>query len=59
MAATHCVLSRAPRGKLFECGGIWRKQNTETGTDYYTLTIRDHRFSANLGKAASRDDMSL
>jgi len=42
-----------------ECGGIWKKQNKETGADYYTLTVRDHGFNANLGKAASQDDMSL
>ncbi|WP_354545858.1 hypothetical protein [Roseovarius sp. MBR-78] len=30
-----------------------------TGTDYYTLTIRDHGFNANLGKAANQDDISL
>ena len=57
MAPTHRVLGRSPRGKLVECGGIWKKQNKETGADYYTLTIRDHGFNANLGKAANgRDD---
>jgi hypothetical protein len=46
MAPTHRVLGRSPRGKLVECGGIWKKQNKEgTGADYYTLTIRDHGFS--------------
>lgn len=34
-------------------------QNKETGADYYTLTIRDHGFNANLGKAANQDDLSL
>ena len=48
MAPTHRVLGRSPRGKLVECGGIWKKQNKETGADYYTLTIRDHGFNANL-----------
>ena len=59
MAPTHRVLGRSPRGKLIECGGIWKKQNKETGADYYTLTIRDHGFNANLGKAANQDDLSL
>jgi uncharacterized protein (DUF736 family) len=59
MAPTHRVLGRSPRGKLVECGGIWKKQNKETGADYYTLTIRDHGFNANLGKAANQDDLSL
>jgi len=49
-------LGRSPRGKLVECGGIWKKQNKETGADYFTLTIRDHAFNANLGIAASQDD---
>jgi|GEM_PF-222214 Uncharacterized conserved protein len=59
MAPTHRVLGRSPRGKLVECGGIWKKQNKETGADYYTVTIRDHGFNANLGKAANQDDLSL
>ena len=59
MAPTHRVLARSPRGKLVECGGIWKKPNKETGADYYTLTIRDHGFNANLGKAANQDDLSL
>jgi len=42
MAPTHRVLGRSPRGKLVECGGIWKKQNKDTGSDYFTLTVRDH-----------------
>ena len=53
MAPTHRVLGRSPRGNLVECGGIWKKQNKETGADYYTLTIRDHGFNAN------QEDLSL
>ena len=48
------VLARA-----VHLAGIWKKQNKETGADYYTLTIRDHGFNANLGKAANQDDLSL
>ena len=59
LAPTHRVLGRSPRGKLVECGGVWKKQNKETGADYFTLTIRDHAFNANLGIAASQDDASL
>ena len=59
VAPTHRVLGRSPRGKLVECGGIWKKQNKDTGADYFTLTVRDHAFDANLGKAASQNDMSL
>jgi uncharacterized protein (DUF736 family) len=59
MAPTHRVLGRSPRGKLVECGGIWKKQNKDTGSDYFTLTVHDHAFNANLGKAASEDDTSL
>ena len=47
------------RGRLVECGGIWKKQNRETGADYFTLTIRDFGFNANLGKAAHQDDETL
>ncbi|MCR8550041.1 DUF736 domain-containing protein [Salipiger sp. P9] len=57
MAPTHRVLGRSPRGKLVECGDIWKKQNNEAGADYYMLTIRDHGFNANLGKAANQDDL--
>ena len=59
MAPTHRVLGRSPRGRLVECGGIWCKQNRDTGADYYTLTIRDYGFNANLGKAAQQDDAAL
>ena len=59
MAPTHRVLGRSPRGRLVECGGIWKKQNRDTGADYFTLTIRDHGFNANLGKSANQDDDTL
>ncbi len=59
LAPTHRVLGRSPRGNLVECGGIWKKQNKETGADYFTLTVRDFSFNANLGIAASQDDASL
>jgi len=56
MAPTHRVLGRSPRGRLAECGGIWKKQNRDAGAEYFTLSIRDFGFSANLGKAANEDD---
>ncbi len=56
MAPTHRVFARSPRGKLVECGGVWKKENKETGAEYFTLTIRDFNFNANLGKAANQDD---
>ncbi len=59
MAPTHRVLARSPRGRLVDCGGIWKKQSRETGADYFTLTIRDYCFNANLGKAALQDDATL
>ncbi|NOD85930.1 MULTISPECIES: DUF736 family protein [unclassified Ruegeria] len=59
MSPTHRVLGRSPRGRLVECGGIWKKQNRETGADYFTLTIRDFGFNANLGKAAHQHDETL
>ena len=59
MAPTHRVFARSPRGKLVECGGVWKKENKETGAEYFTLTIRDYNFNANLGKAAGQDDDSV
>lgn len=59
LAPTHRVLGRSPRGRLVECGGIWKKQNRETGAAYFTLTIRDFGFNANLGKAANQEDDAL
>ena len=56
MAPTHRVLGRSPRGRLVECGGIWKKQKRDTGADYFTMSIRDFGFNANLGKAANQDD---
>lgn len=59
MAPTHRVFARSPRGKLVECGGVWKKQNQDTGADYFTLSIRDYGFNANLGKAAGQDEDNL
>jgi len=59
MAPTHRVLGRSPRGRLVECGGIWKKQNRDTGADYFTMSIRDYGFNANLGTAAHQDDPSM
>lgn len=59
MAPSHRVFARSPRGKLVECGGMWKKENKETGAEYFTLTIRDYNFNANLGKAAGQDDDSV
>lgn len=59
MAPTHRVMARSPRGRLVECGGVWKKQNQETGSDYFTLSIRDFGFNANLGMAANQDDDSV
>ena len=56
MAPTHRVLGRSPRGRLVECGGIWKKQNRDTGADYFTMSIRDFGFNANFGKVANQDD---
>ena len=53
MAAPPRALGRSPCGKLVERGGIWRKQNKETGADDYRLTIRHHGLNANLGMAAN------
>jgi len=52
-------LGRSPGGKLAECGGIGKKQNKETGADYFTLTVRGFSFNANLGKAANQKDAAL
>ena len=41
MSPTHRVMARSPRGRLVECGGVWKKQNQEIGSDYFTLSIRD------------------
>ena len=40
MAPTHRVLGRSPRGRLVECGGVWKKQNRDTGADYRPDAIR-------------------
>ncbi len=59
MAPTHRVLGRSPRGRLVECGGIWKKQKRDTGADCFTMSIRDLGFNANLCKAANQDDDTL
>lgn len=59
MAPTHRVMARSPRGKLFEVGGVWKKLSNETGAEYFTLSIREYGFNANLGRAAKQDDPSV
>jgi len=59
MAPTHRVVGSSPNGSLVECGGILKKQNRETGTDYFTLAIRDYGFVADFGKAANQEDGTL
>ena len=59
MAPTRRVFARSPREKPVECGGGWRKENKETGAEYFTISIRDFNFNANLGKAASQDDNTV
>jgi hypothetical protein len=39
--------------------GIWKKQIKDTGSDCFALTVYDHAFNANLGKATSQIDISL
>lgn len=56
MAPTHRILAPSPAGRLVECGGVWKKLNKETQEPYYTLSIRDYGFNANLGRAANQDD---
>ena len=56
MAPTHRVFSRSPRGRQIEIGGVWKKFNKETGEPYFTLSIRQYGFNANLGIAAGQDD---
>ena len=36
-----------------------KKQNRDTGADYFTLSIRDYGFNANLGKAANQEDAAF
>lgn len=57
IAPTHRAVDRSPRSELVECGGIWKIQNRETGAGYFSLSIRDHGFNANLGKAANQDGL--
>lgn len=59
MAPTHRIWGKSPSGHQVECGGIWKNKNKENGNDYFSLTIRDFDFKANLGKAAFQDDVTL
>jgi uncharacterized protein (DUF736 family) len=59
LAPSHRIFARSPRGKLIECGAVWKKENKETGSVYFTLSIRDYSFNANLGIAAGQDDVSV
>ena len=57
-APTHRVWGKSPNGHQVECGGIWKKVSQED-KEYFTLSIRDHRFNANLGIAAFQDEVSM
>lgn len=59
MAPTHRIRGKSPNGHDVECGGIWKNKNKENGNDYFTLSIRDFEFRANLGKAAFQKDPTL
>lgn len=56
MAPTHRLYSRSPRGRRIEVGGVWKKFSKETGAAYFTLSIPQYGFNANLGIAAGQDD---
>ena len=58
-APTHRVLAKSPQGRLFECGGVWKKHHQVTGDEYFTINIREFNFNANLGQAAGQDDVSV
>lgn len=57
-APTHRVYAKSPRGHDIEVGGIWKKANQD-GKPYYTLSIRNLRYNANLGRFPGQDDASL
>jgi uncharacterized protein (DUF736 family) len=57
-APTHRVYAKSPRGHDIEVGGIWKKENQD-GKPYYTLSIRNLRYNANLGRFPGQDDSSL
>jgi len=56
---THRIVAKSPRGHDIECGAVWKKQNKETGADYFSLNIRGRNFNANLGQAAGQDDPAV
>lgn len=56
---SHRIFARSPRGHDIECGAVWKKQNKETGADYFSLTIRSRSFNANLGQAAGQDNPAV
>ena len=57
-APTHQVYAKSPRGKDIPVGGIWKKEN-QAGGSYFTISIKDIKFNANLGKFPGQDDLSL
>lgn len=57
-APTHRVFGFSPAGHKLEIGGIWKKQSAE-GKDYFTLSIKQMKLNANLGRYPYQDDESL
>ena len=57
-APTHQIYAKSPRGYNLQVGGMWMKMN-EDNKPYFTLSIKDIRFNANLGRYPGQDDPTL
>jgi len=57
-APTHRVFGFSPAGHKLEIGGIWKKKSGE-GNDYFTLSIKQIKLNANLGRFPYQEDESL
>ena len=57
-APSHRVFGFSPAGHKLEIGGIWKKTSSE-GNEYFTLSIKQMKLNANLGRFPRQDDESL
>ncbi len=57
-APTHRIFGKSPKGFELEVGGIWQGTNAN-GETKFTLSIKEIKFNANLGRYANQDDHSL
>jgi len=54
-APTHQLFGKSPSGYPVQIGAIWKNENTNGG-EYFSISIPQLNYRANLGQAAGQDE---